>query len=88
MGFMQGAGKLLKAAGKRIYDRGALKQGVQAFKSWKQKPTDGATPQAASSALKQVGSFDTGIDTNLKVPKVSDFGKGELFSSKTYGGRM
>lgn len=73
-GIIGKVGKFAKQIGKRAYDQGALKQGVEAFKSWKNKPAAGMTSKPAA---KQVGSFKTGIDTNLKVPKISSFGRDE-----------
>jgi len=76
MGPLKAVGKFAKGIGKRAYDKGALKQGIQAFKSWKSKPAEGMSSQAKPTP-KQVGSFKTGIDTNLKIPKISSFGRDE-----------
>ena len=85
------AGKVLGKLKDKVVARAKgsnVGQGIQAFRSWKNKPQAPATKPAAPAApaAKQVRAFKTGIDSNLKVPKVSSLGRGELFSSKTFGG--
>lgn len=73
-------GGFAKKIGEKAYERGALKQGIDAFKSWKSKKAEKAKPAAGMTsqpAAKSIGSFKTGIDTNLKIPKISSFGRDE-----------
>lgn len=88
-GALKAIGKFAKKIGKGAYDQSNVKRGVDAFRSWKKKPAEQAQAGGGfKPAPKQVGEFKTGIDSNLKVPKVSSLGRGELFSSKTMGGGM
>ena len=72
------AGNLVKNKVKQKVAGGAIGQGVKAFRSYQagKKP---AAPKPTSGLPGRVGEFKTGIDTNLKVPKISSFQRQPLY---------
>ena len=76
-------GKVAKKVGgfaKKKFQEAPVGKGIEAFRSYQAKrKSSAALPKPKSGIPTKIGEFDTGIDSNLKVPKVSSFQRQPLY---------
>jgi len=75
-------GKVAKKVGgfaKKKFQEAPVGKGVEAFRSYQAKRKASAGIKPKSGIPTKIGEFDTGIDSNLKVPKVSSFQRQPLY---------